>query len=156
MFFWFHRFRTSVQKWFPFQDRCLRTNVSSRTVLHFNKSFLMFKKFIVVLEKFKNDPDFITTYQEFFCHFKSRSKGSTNVLDCQEIYCYCHISYYKVTREYKVSVFWYQIYLARLQEWLLNHNAYRDIENTRWVSFEIKCPRQGFENACWIAMLAEI
>ena len=25
----------------------------------------------------------------------------------------------------------------------------KEIENTRWVSFEIKCTRQGFENACW-------
>ena len=24
-----------------------------------------------------------------------------------------------------------------------------DIENTRWVSFDIKFTRQGFENACW-------
>ena len=24
-----------------------------------------------------------------------------------------------------------------------------DIENTRWVSFDIKLTRQGFENACW-------
>ena len=23
------------------------------------------------------------------------------------------------------------------------------IENTRWVSFDIKFTRQGFENACW-------
>ena len=25
----------------------------------------------------------------------------------------------------------------------------KDIENTRWVSFDIKFTRQGFENACW-------
>ena len=25
----------------------------------------------------------------------------------------------------------------------------QDIENTRWVSFDIKFTRQGFENACW-------
>ena len=27
--------------------------------------------------------------------------------------------------------------------------ACRDIVNTRWVSFDIKFTRQGFENACW-------
>ena len=27
--------------------------------------------------------------------------------------------------------------------------AGREIENTRWVSFDIKFTRQGFENACW-------
>ena len=25
----------------------------------------------------------------------------------------------------------------------------KEIENTRWVSFDIKFTRQGFENACW-------
>ena len=36
---------------------------------------------------------------------------------------------------------------------LLYHHAFlksaRDIENTRWVSFDIKFTRQGFENTCW-------
>ena len=31
----------------------------------------------------------------------------------------------------------------------LHHEACRDIENTRWVSFDIKFTRQGFEDACW-------
>ena len=31
----------------------------------------------------------------------------------------------------------------------MNDHHYRDIENTRWVSFDIKFTRQGFENACW-------
>ena len=30
-----------------------------------------------------------------------------------------------------------------------HREACRDIENTRWVSFDIKITRQGFENACW-------
>ena len=30
-----------------------------------------------------------------------------------------------------------------------HRDACRDIENTRWVSFDIKFTRQGFENACW-------
>ena len=30
-----------------------------------------------------------------------------------------------------------------------HREACRDIENTRWVSFDIKFTRQGFENACW-------
>ena len=30
-----------------------------------------------------------------------------------------------------------------------HRKACRDIENTRWVSFDIKFTRQGFENACW-------
>ena len=29
-------------------------------------------------------------------------------------------------------------------------------ENTRWVSFDIKFSRQGFENACWITMLCRV
>ena len=30
-----------------------------------------------------------------------------------------------------------------------HREACRDIENTRWVSFDIKFTRLGFENACW-------
>ena len=30
-----------------------------------------------------------------------------------------------------------------------------NIENTRWVSFDIQYTREGFKNACWIARLAE-
>ena len=30
-----------------------------------------------------------------------------------------------------------------------HREACRDIENTRFVSFDIKFTRQGFENACW-------
>ena len=31
----------------------------------------------------------------------------------------------------------------------MNNNYVLYIENTRWVSFDIKFTRQGFENACW-------
>ena len=33
--------------------------------------------------------------------------------------------------------------------WPQNNPQHRDIENTRWGSFDIKFTRQGFENACW-------
>ena len=48
-----------------------------------------------------------------------------------------------------MSVLLYQVYQARLWEHLWHIEACIDIENTRWVSFDIKFTRQGFENACW-------
>ena len=33
--------------------------------------------------------------------------------------------------------------------WYINNIPRVSIENTRWVSFDIKFTRQGFENACW-------
>ena len=44
---------------------------------------------------------------------------------------------------------WVEPVLSKDQCVLLKDKRQWQIENTRWVSFDIKFTRQGFENACW-------
>ena len=39
-------------------------------------------------------------------------------------------------------------YLEAL-DWSDKGDVHKELENARWVSFDIKFTRQGFENACW-------
>ena len=66
----------------------------------------------------------------------------------------------KIRKKEMDSLFWrsHCHYIYFCHEWIWFMSCWRsrggkfvciDIENTRWVSFDFKFTRQGFENACW-------
>ena len=70
---------------------------------------------------------------------------------CLSVCLYVCLSVCMSVYSHNLICYWLKAWRVQIGFFFRKMNNFwgMDIENTRWVSFDIKFTRQGFENACW-------